>query len=689
MTAKRRILVTSALPYANGPIHLGYVLEAVQTDVWARFQRLRGHECHYVCADDTHGTPIMLKAQAEGLAPERMIADVHAEHSRDLAGMLISLDHFGSTHSPANEAVCRRMYLTLRERGFIERRTIRQAYDASANLFLPDRYVKGTCPNCGAADQYGDSCEVCGATYTPADLKDAVSVISGTPPVDRDSEHYFFRLSAFEERLKAWMAGGAVQRSVAHKLEEWFAQGLKDWDISRDEPYFGFEIPDAPHKYFYVWFDAPIGYLGSFTELCARTGLEFQDFFAPDSAAELHHFIGKDILYFHALFWPAVLEGSGQRRPTSVHAHGFVTINGQKMSKSRGTFITARRYLDLLPAEYLRYYFAAKLGTGLDDVDFNLEEFASRVNADLVGKLVNIASRCAGFIHRSAGGTLAESLPEPALFAEFAACGAPIAEAYESRDYAGAIRQIMALADRANQYIDQRKPWLIAKRPDGADEARAVCTQGLNLFRTLMIYLKPVLPEMAAKAERFLRDAAWHWDDAATALLGRPIGVYEPLATRLDPAVVARLVEPQSPAAATPAARATPTASAAASSTATPAASAAPAAATGPVTIDEFARVDLRIAKILAAERVDGADKLLRLRVDLGELGERQVFAGIRAAYDPATLVGRLTVVVANLAPRKMRFGVSEGMILAAGPGGPDVFLLSPDAGAAPGMRVK
>ena len=682
MTAKRRILVTSALPYANGPIHLGYVLEAVQTDVWVRFQRLRGHECYYVCADDTHGTPIMLKAQAEGLAPERMIADVHAEHTRDLAGMLISLDHFGSTHSAANEAVCRRMYLALREHGFIDRRTIRQAYDASANLFLPDRYVKGTCPSCGAADQYGDSCEVCGATYTPADLKDAVSVISGTAPVQRDSEHYFFRLSAFEDRLKAWMAGGAVQPSVAHKLEEWFTQGLKDWDISRDEPYFGFEIPDAPRKFFYVWFDAPIGYLGSFTELCARTGLEFQEFFAPDSTAELHHFIGKDILYFHALFWPAVLEGSGQRRPTSVHAHGFVTINGQKMSKSRGTFITARRYLDLFPAEYLRYYFAAKLGPGLDDVDFNLEEFASRVNADLVGKLVNIASRCAGFIHRTAGGTLADTLPEPALFAEFAACGAPIAESYESHDYAAAIRQIMALADRANQYIDQRKPWLIAKRPDGADEARAVCTQGLNLFRTLMIYLKPVLPEMAPQAERFLRDGCWSWNDATTALLGQPIGTYEPLATRLDPASLARLVE--SPPAPAPAPAPSPAPSPAPASPAQ-----APAAAAQALTIDEFGRVDLRIAKILAAEHVDGADKLLRLRVDLGELGERQVFAGIRAAYDPATLVGRLTVVVANLAPRKMRFGVSEGMVLAAGPGGPEVFLLSPDAGATPGMRVK
>ncbi|HUY84433.1 MAG TPA: methionine--tRNA ligase [Steroidobacteraceae bacterium] len=668
MTPQRRILVTSALPYANGPIHLGYALEAVQTDVWVRFQRLRGHECLYVCADDTHGTPIMLKARAEGIEPERLIADVHAEHCRDLAGMLISLDHFGSTHSAANEAMCRRMYLALRERGHIEKRSIRQAYDASANMFLPDRYVKGNCPRCGAADQYGDSCEVCGATYAPADLINAVSVISGTPPVERDSEHYFFRLGAFEPRLQAWIAGGAVQRSVAHKLEEWFAQGLKDWDISRDAPYFGFEIPDAPGKYFYVWFDAPIGYLGSFGELCERTGLRFDDFLAPDSDAELHHFIGKDILYFHALFWPAVLEGSGMRRPTSVHAHGFVTINGQKMSKSRGTFVTARRYLDRFPAEYLRYYFAAKLGPGLDDIDFNLEEFASRLNADVVGKLVNIASRCAGFVARAAGGKLADALPEPTLFAEFAAAGTPIAAAYEGHDYAAAIREIMALADRANQYIDQRKPWLIAKRDGLSGEVVGVCTQGLNLFRTLMIYLKPVLPEMAAKAERFLRDTAWSWDDAATPLLGRPIGSYEPIATRVDPEAAAALIEP-SPA---------------------PVVQTAPnAAAPGEISIGEFAKLDLRIARILSAERVEAADKLLRLRLDLGELGERQVFAGIRAAYDPATLVGRLTVVVANLAPRKMRFGLSEGMILAAGPGGTDVFLLSPDAGAAPGMRVK
>jgi len=669
MTRKRRILVTSALPYANGPIHLGYVLEAVQTDIWARFQRLRGHECHYVCADDTHGTPIMLKAQAEGIGAEQLIERVHAEHRRDLAGMLIGLDNFGSTHSPENQALCDRTYRALRAAGHIAKRRIKQAFDLQANMFLPDRYVKGSCPNCGAADQYGDSCEVCGATYTPADLKDPISVVSGTPPVERESDHYFFRLSSFEESLKSWVGGGAVQRSVAHKLQEWFTQGLKDWDISRDAPYFGFEIADAPGKYFYVWFDAPIGYLASFAQLCARTPLLFDDFFAADSRAELHHFIGKDILYFHALFWPAVLQGAGMRRPSGVHAHGFLTINGQKMSKSRGTFITAQRYLQHFPPEYLRYYFAAKLGPGIDDMDLNLEDFAARLNADIVGKLVNIASRCAGFIAKSAAGRLAAALPEPKLYADFAAAGDALAAAYEGRDYAGAMREIMALADRANQYIDEHKPWLLAKQAGRAAEVQGICTQGLNLFRALMIYLKPVLPAMAGKAERFFEEAQeWTWDDAAKPLIAAPIRAYEPLALRLDPAAVRRLIEPEAAGAAAPAP--------------------APASAAA-LSIDEFARIDLRVARIVAAELVAGADKLLKLRVDLGEIGERDVFAGIRAAYDPQSLVGRLTVVVANLAPRKMRFGVSQGMVLAAGPGGREVFLLSADAGAAPGMRIK
>jgi methionyl-tRNA synthetase len=690
MTQRRRILVTSALYYANGPLHLGHILEAIQTDIWVRFQKLRGHECHYVCADDTHGTPIMLKAQSEGITPEALIARVHVEHARDLGDMLIGMDNFGSTHSAETEAVCDRMYRALREADYIDRRIISQAYDESAKMFLPDRYIKGTCPVCGTPDQYGDSCENCGSTYTPADLKNPLSVVTGTPPVWRESEHYFFRLSAFEPRLAAWVKSGTVQDSVARKLDEWFSQGLKDWDISRDAPYFGFEIPDAPGKYFYVWFDAPIGYLGSFTQLCARTGLKFDDFLAADSPAELHHFIGKDILYFHTLFWPAVLEGAGLRRPTSVHAHGFVTINGQKMSKSRGTFITARRYLDSFKAEYLRYYFAAKLGPGIDDIDMNLDEFTSRLNSDIVGKLVNIASRCAGFITKSSGGILGSTLPDPDLYAAFAAAGETIAAAYEAPDTASAIREIMALADRANQYIDLRKPWAVAKQAGAAGEVQSICTQGLNLFRVLMIYLQPVLPDMAAQAQRFFQERSWTWASAAKPLLGTAIEPYQALATRLDPKSVARLVDPEpavTPDAGTARAPAAPAAAPVASPAAAPAA--VSSAAGKLISIDEFLAVDLRIAKVLEADLIAGADKLLKLRLDVGELGERQIFAGIRAAYDPKTLVGRLIVVVANLEPRKMRFGTSEGMLLAAGPGGKDIFVLGPDSGAVPGMRVK
>ena len=691
MTQRRRILVTSALYYANGPLHLGHVLEAIQTDIWVRFQKLRGHECYYVCADDTHGTPIMLKAQSEGITPEELIRRVHIEHTRDLEQMLIGLDNFGSTHSAENEAVCDRMYRALRAADYIDRRTVRQAYDDTAKMFLPDRYVKGTCPVCGTADQYGDSCENCGSTYTPADLKNPLSVVTGTAPVWRESEHYFFRLSAFEPRLAAWVKSGSVQASVAHKLDEWFSQGLKDWDISRDAPYFGFEIPDAPGKYFYVWFDAPIGYLGSFTQLCARSGLKFDDFLKADSRAEMHHFIGKDILYFHTLFWPAVLEGAGMRRPTAVHAHGFVTINGEKMSKSRGTFITARRYLDSFKPEYLRYYFAAKLGPGIDDIDMNLDEFTTRLNSDIVGKLVNIASRCAGFITKSAGGTLAGVLPEPDQYATFAAAGEGIAAAYENRDTAGAIREIMALADLANQYIDFCKPWALAKQPGQSAAVQGVCTQGLNCFRALMIYLQPVLPDMAAHAQRFFQEPAWRWESAARPLLGTTILPYQALATRLDPKAVARLVEPESPeassASAVAAAPAVAAPAVAASAVAAPAVAASADAKL--VSIDEFLRIDLRVAKVLEADLITGADKLLKLRLDVGELGERQIFAGIRSAYDPKSLVGRLIVVVANLEPRKMRFGSSEGMMLAAGPGGKDIFVLSPDAGAAPGMRVK
>ena len=704
MTERRRILVTSALYYANGPLHLGHILEAVQTDIWVRFQKLRGHEAYYVCADDTHGTPIMLKAAELDITPESLIERVNVEHRRDLAEMLIEHDNFGSTHSRENRVLCDELYGRLVAADHIARRTISQAYDATAAMFLPDRYIKGTCPVCATPEQYGDSCENCGSTYTPADLKDPLSVVSGTAPVWRDSEHYFFRLGGFESSLAVWVRSGALQETVARKLDEWFTQGLRDWDISRDAPYFGFEIPNAHGKYFYVWFDAPIGYLASFAQLCARTGLKFEDFLGAGTQTELHHFIGKDILYFHALFWPAVLEGAGMRRPTSVHAHGFVTINGQKMSKSRGTFITARRYLDRFKAEYLRYYFAAKLGPGIDDIDMNLEEFTTRLNSDIVGKLVNIASRCAGFVTRSAGGVLGDALPEPDLYAAFTAAGDRIARAYEIRDTAGALRDIMGLADRANQYIDLRKPWSLAKQADTAAEVQSVCTQGLNLFRVLMIYLQPVLPGMAGQVREFFQEGPWTWESAARPLLGTAILPYRALATRLDATAVARLIEPDADA--TPTTTVVPVASAARPAVAVPSSAApgrtssaaasdaatlaAAAAVEGnSISIDEFLRVDLRVARVVSADLVSGADKLLKLRLDVGELGEREVFAGVRAAYQPAALVGRLIVVVANLEPRKMRFGVSEGMMLAAGPGGQEIFLLSPDAGATPGMRIK
>jgi methionyl-tRNA synthetase len=672
----RRILVTSALPYANGSLHLGHIIEAVQTDVWARFQRLQGHDCIYVCAEDTHGTPIMIKAQSEGISPEQLIARMATEHVADYQGFLIGHAHFHSTHSPENAEITRAMYLRIREAGHIATRTVRQAYDEQAKMFLPDRFVRGTCPRCATPDQYGDSCENCGATYTPADLKDPRSQLTGTAPVWRDSEHYFFRLSSFEPMLREWVAGGSLQASVRAKLEEWFAAGLQDWDISRDAPYFGFEIPDAPGKYFYVWFDAPIGYLGSFQALCAKSGLKFDDYLRPDSKAELYHFIGKDISYFHTLFWPAVLHAAGYRKPTAVHVHGFLTVNGTKMSKSRGTFITARRYLELLPAEPLRYYFAAKLGTDVDDIDLSLDDFVARANSDLVGKLVNIASRCAGFIERSSG-QLAGKLPDPALYAEFAAARPRLAALFEARDSAAAIREIMLLADRANQYVDTQKPWALAKDPARSEDVRAVATQGINMFRALMLYLAPVLPKMACEAAQFLGAPLARWDEVDSPLLGTALKPYVPLATRLDPKVVAQLVAgpPESRAAA----GAPPvTQPKAAPKMTTPA---------GNIKIDDFARLDLRAALVKDAKLVEGSDKLLQLTLDLGT-ETRNVFSGIRVAYQPAQLIGRYVVMIANLEPRKMRFGMSEGMVLCAGDDAEGLFLLSADAGVKPGMKI-
>jgi len=689
MTQPRRILVTSALPYANGPIHLGHLVEYIQTDIWVRFQKMRGHQCLYVCADDAHGTPIMLKAEQEGITPEALVARIGEEHRRDFARFGIGFDNYYSTHSPENRHFAELIYTRLRDAGHIERRTIQQAYDPVKSMFLPDRFIRGTCPRCATPDQYGDSCEACGATYTPAELKNPVSAISGVPPVERESEHYFFKLADFEAWLRAWTRSGALQPEVANKLDEWFNQGLANWDISRDAPYFGFEIPDAPGKFFYVWLDAPIGYMASFKNLCERhPELDFDTFWSPDSDAELYHFIGKDIVYFHTLFWPAMLHGAGFRVPTAVHAHGFLTVNGQKMSKSRGTFIRAETFARHIDPEYLRYYFAAKLGPQVEDIDLNLGDLAARINADLVGKLANIASRCAGFITKRFGGRLHKVLignEDPqrdddhldSLTFGLMQAADEIATCYEQREYARAVRQIMALADEINAYVDQKKPWELAKDPDQAAHLHIVTSVALNAFRLLAAYVKPIMPRLAEAAERFLSIPPLTWADTRHLLpAGHVIGAYQHLARRIEASQLEALIIASKP-----------TTLPAAASTATPNnSSITPIAPT--IGIEDFAKIDLRIARIVAAEAVVGADKLLRLQLDLG--GEqRTVFAGIKSAYEPAQLEGRLTVMVANLAPRQMKFGTSEGMVLAAGPGGKEIFLLAPDAGAQPGMRVK
>lgn len=660
-------MVSSALPYANGSIHMGHLVEYVQSDIWARFQKLRGHQCTYICAADAHGTPIMIKAREQGVTPEELVTRVAAEQHEDLKAFGIAFDNFHTTHSEECKQIVYRIYHALKDAGHIYTKVIEQAYDEQENMFLPDRFVCGTCPRCKSDDQYGDACEACGATYAPNDLIDPISVLSGSKPVWKNSEHYFFRLSNFAERLRTWIKSAELHPHITSKLEEWFSAGLQDWDISRDAPYFGFKIPDTDDKYFYVWLDAPIGYLASFLHLCARReDLDFEAYWNADSANEVYHFIGKDIVYFHTLFWPAVLDGAGLRMPTSVFAHGFLTVNGKKMSKSRGTFIKARTYLDNLNPNHLRYYYAAKLGPGMDDIDLNLDDFRARVNSDLIGKLVNIASRCAGFISKRFAGKLATALDDEALFSEITAESETIAEHYEKREYSKAMRIIMASADKANRYIESKKPWLMIKRESQADDVQAVCTQGLNLFRTLMIYLTPVLPAMASDAQKLFREEPWSWSQAATPLLGQTINRYEPLLTRIEATQVERMVEQS---------RQTVEKAEAADESTT-------------ISIDDFMKVDLRVARITHAEAVEGADKLLRLTLDLGD-ETRNVFAGIKAAYKAEDLVGRHVIAVANLAPRKMRFGVSEGMVLASGPGGSEIFLLSVDDGASPGMRVK
>lgn len=675
----RQIVVTSALPYANGPIHIGHMLEYVQTDIWVRFQKMRGHECTYVCADDAHGTPIMLRARAEGITPEVLIDKMKREHLLDFTDFGVDFDNFHSTHSPENKAFSEQIYLKLKAGGHIRTQVISQAYDPKAEMFLPDRFIKGECPTCGTADQYGDNCESCGATYSPTDLKNPISVVTGETPIEKDSEQYFFKLGNFEDMLKTWTRAGHIQKEIANKMDEWLEEGLRDWDISRNAPYWGFEIPDAPGKYFYVWLDAPIGYMASFKNWCDKNGTNFDDFWKLDSSTELHHFIGKDIARFHTLFWPAMLEGAGYRKPTAVYCHGFLTVDGQKMSKSRGTFIKARTYLEHLNPEYLRYYFAAKLSSGVDDIDLNLEDFSARVNSDLVGKVVNIASRCAGFINKSFEGRLAASIGDNNLSEQTVAAAEAIATAFENREYSRAMREIMALADKANQYIDEMQPWVMIKDVERHAEVHMTCTIGINCFRQLIIMLKPVLPKVAEQAEAFLNVDPLSWADLDKDLLDHPINKFKPLMTRIDKVLIERMVESSKEAAAEEMKLTAQPHGDAESSSIEPIAP--------EINYDDFAKLDLRVALIVDAKAVEKSNKLLQLTLDIGS-ETRNVFAGISSAYEPEQLIGKQVIMVANLAPRKMRFGVSEGMVLCAGSDDDGLFVLHPDNGAKPGMRV-
>ncbi|MFQ3309808.1 MAG: methionyl-tRNA synthetase [Porticoccaceae bacterium] len=672
MSSKRQILVTNALPYANAALHLGHILEYTQTDVWVRFQKMRGHECYYVSADDAHGTAIMLKADEKGISAEQHIAAMRTIHEADFKDFLIGVDNYHSTHSEENRVFSELIYNRLKANGHIAQRSITQAFDPEKKLFLADRYVKGTCPKCKTEDQYGDNCEACGATYSPVDLINPVSVISGATPVEKESVHYFFKLPEFTDFLKQWVNSGTVQKEVANKLGEWLDSGLQEWDISRDAPYFGFEIPDAPGKYFYVWLDAPIGYMASFKNLCDRELIDFDHFWNKNSPTELYHFIGKDIVNFHALFWPAMLKSAEYRTPTKVCVHGFVTVNGKKMSKSRGTFINARCYLDHLNPEYLRYYYASKLSGSVEDIDLNLEDFIQKVNSDLVGKVVNIASRCAKFVTNGNDGILSATIENQALWDQVSGAGDSIANHYENRDFSKAIREIMALADSANEYIAAQEPWKLNKDPDQKQKVQDICSLGINMFRVILTYLKPVLPAMSEAGEAFLNDSL-SWESVNQPLVEHQINPFKPLMQRIEKERVDAMVE--------------------ASVQDLP--KAIENTISGPladepladeISFDDFIKVDLRVALIVKAEHVEGADKLLKLTLDIG--GEtRQVFSGIKSSYEPQSLQGRLTVLVANLAPRKMRFGMSEGMVLAAADK-KGIYLLEPDSGAQPGQRV-
>ena len=684
---QRKILITSALPYANGSIHLGHLVESIQTDIWVRFQKMQGHECYYVCADDTHGTPIMLRAEQEGITPEELIARVHTEHLADFTEFNIAFDSYYSTNSDENRELSEDIYLKLQKAGLIDSRMTEHYYDPEKEMFLPDRYIKGECPKCHAQDQYGDGCEVCGATYHTTDLINPYSAVSGAKPVRKETEHFFFKLSECVDFLRDWIKNGnhgtsPLPAEAANKLEEWFDAGLRDWEISRDAPYFGFEIPGAPGKYFYVWLDAPVGYMASFKKLCAEKGLDFNAYWGKDSETELYHFIGKDILSFHALFWPATLKYSGYRTPDQICVHGFLTVNGQKMSKSRGTFITARAYLDSLPPEYLRYYFAAKLNDKVEDIDLNLEDFVARVNSNLVGKYINIASRTAGFISKRYDGMLGDSVDETDILPlqQLRNAADHIASLYDQRQFSEAIREIMNLADVANEYVNDTQPWVLAKEEGQDERLHQICTTSLNLFRLLTLYLKPVLPSLSHEVEKFLNIEPLQWNDSSEMLLNHKINKYKHLAKRIEEKQIETMLTKNEESLK---AHATVTTSSQAGQTKT---EMLPIADT--IEFDDFAKIDLRVARIVKAEHVKGADKLLQLTLDLGE-EQRNVFAGIKSAYSPEQLQGKLTVMVANLAPRKMRFGLSEGMVLAAGPGGKDLWILEPDAGAQPGMKIK
>jgi methionyl-tRNA synthetase len=698
----RKILVTSALPYANGSIHLGHLVEYIQTDIWVRFQKMQGNSCHYVCADDTHGTPIMLRAEKEGITPEQLIARVWQEHYDDFKAFHVNFDHYGSTNSAETREFANGIYNKLKSNGLIERRSIEQYYDPVKEMFLPDRFIKGECPKCHAKDQYGDNCEVCGAAYTTAEVINPYSAVSGAKPVMKASEHYFFKLSApsCQKFLQEWTTSGTLQSEASNKMQEWLGtegeNKLTDWDISRDAPYFGFEIPDAPGKYFYVWLDAPVGYMGSFKKLCNDSGIDFDDYWKPGSDAELYHFIGKDILYFHALFWPAMLQHAGFRTPTKLFAHGFLTVNGEKMSKSRGTFITASSYVaHIRNTEYLRYYYAAKLNGTMEDLDLSLDDFVAKVNSDLIGKYINIASRTAGFISKKFDGQLAsqagiKDARANELMLTFVSDAQFIAECYEARDFGKAIREIMRLADLANEYVNDKAPWVLSKQ-DGQELAlQEACSVSLNLFRLLTLYLKPILPMLAKEVESFLNIDALTWANAGDLLFSHRINEYKHLMTRIDPKSITALVAAnQESLQATPQEHSPARHGEAQQHTPSPLTPPPPAGEGNYISIEDFSKVDLRVAKIINAEHVEGAEKLLKLTLDIGEEKPRTVFAGIKSAYDPEKLKGRLTVMVANLAPRKMKFGMSEGMVLAASGEAPGLFILSPDDGAQPGMRIK